>query len=58
MQLTYRGVDFQAPIAGAEAMPSEQTGTFLGKPYAIKQAHATQRQVGVQLTYRGARYSR
>lgn len=57
MKMTYRGVSFEQSIAGAEAMPSEQTGTFLGQRYAIKQPQATQRQ-GVALTYRGARYSR
>ncbi len=58
MQFIYRGISFQAPIAGTEAPVTEQTGTFLGKTYKMKQSQAVQRQATTELTYRGVRYSR
>jgi hypothetical protein len=58
MNLTYRGIAFQAPIAGTEAIETEQTGTFLGNNYKMKQARTAQRQPAAELTYRGVRYSR
>jgi hypothetical protein len=67
MNLTYRGIAFEAPIAGTEAMvlgdrsltiETEQTGTFRGNNYKMKQARTVQRQSETELTYRGVRYAR
>jgi len=38
MQFIYRGVAYEAKIAGTEAPETEQTGTFLGSTYKIKQS--------------------
>ncbi|ASC71250.1 hypothetical protein XM38_022020 [Halomicronema hongdechloris C2206] len=58
MQFTYRGTAYQAPIAGIDALETEQTGTFLGRSYKMKQAQVARRQAANALTYRGVRYSR
>lgn len=58
MNLTYRGIAFEAPVAGTEAIETEQTGTFLGNSYKMKQARTAQRQSATELTYRGVRYAR
>ncbi|NER78671.1 MAG: DUF4278 domain-containing protein [Leptolyngbya sp. SIO1D8] len=58
MNFTYRGVSYQAPIAGTEAPATHQAGTFLGKSYQMKQSPAIQRQPSTELTYRGVRYIR
>lgn len=58
MQFVYRGIPYEASIAGAEAPTTEQTGTFLGKTYKMKQSQIAQRHTEAELTYRGIRYSR
>ncbi|MEO1208022.1 MAG: DUF4278 domain-containing protein [Cyanobacteria bacterium J06638_20] len=58
MQFIYRGVAFQAPIAGIDALETEQTGNFLGKTYKMKQTQIANQRSHADLTYRGARYSR
>lgn len=58
MNFTYRGVTFEAPIAGTEAHETEQTGTFLGKAYKMKQANISGRQGATEFTYRGVHYTR
>ncbi|MBE7384749.1 MAG: DUF4278 domain-containing protein [Leptolyngbya sp. SIO1E4] len=58
MNFTYRGITYQSSINGTEAPITEQTGTFLGKHYQMKQTQVAQRQPSVELTYRGVRYSR
>jgi len=56
MNLTYRGVSFTSPVAGSPAIATEQTGTFLGKHYMMKQPQQGLRQPTEELTYRGVRY--
>lgn len=58
MKMTYRGVSFSSLIAGVPATETEQIGTFLGKPYAIKQLQISFHHAAEELTYRGVRYSR
>lgn len=58
MQLIYRGIAYEALIAGNEALTTEQTGTFRGKTYKMKQSQMAQRHNTSELTYRGIRYSR
>ncbi|MEM6520878.1 MAG: DUF4278 domain-containing protein [Cyanobacteria bacterium P01_C01_bin.70] len=56
--MTYRGITFNALIAGVPSVATEQTGTFLGKPYTIKQPQQHFRQSTETLTYRGVQYTR
>lgn len=58
MQLTFLGTSYTAAIAGCPSQETGETGTFLGKRYAMKQAQVTHRQPVTELTYRGVRYSR
>lgn len=58
MKMTYRGVTYNALVAGCPATATEQCGTFLGKPYAMKQPQQHLRQPSEELIYRGVRYSR
>jgi len=58
MQMTYRGITFRTLIAGMPTVATEQTGTFLGKPYAIKQPQQQFCQPAENLTYRGVQYTR
>ncbi len=58
MQLIYRGQAYEASIPAFEAIPSGETATFLGRPYARKQFTITQRQQPAELTYRGVHYTR
>ena len=55
MNFMYRGIAYQTSI-GIEALETQQTGTFLGKTYKLKQTEVTQRQPSVELTYRGVCY--
>lgn len=58
MQLTYRGQSYEAPTPAVEAIPSGETATFMGRPYARKQFTVAQRQQPAELTYRGVHYAR
>ncbi|RMH12758.1 MAG: DUF4278 domain-containing protein [Gammaproteobacteria bacterium] len=58
MKLSFLGQSYEATIAGTEAPTTEQTGTFLGKPYQMKQTHLAQRQTSESMTYRGVCYTR
>ncbi|HEY9886925.1 MAG TPA: DUF4278 domain-containing protein [Candidatus Obscuribacterales bacterium] len=58
MKMIYRGVSFDSLVAGSPAAATEQTGTFLGSAYPIKQSQVAFRQPSEELTYRGVRYSR
>ena len=58
MKMIYRGVAFNALVAGSPAIATEETGTFMGQSYALKQPQTTLRQPATELTYRGVRYSR
>ena len=58
MNFTYRGIAYQAPIAGIETHETGQTATFLGKTYKMKQTQITYRQPIAELTYRGICYIR
>jgi len=58
MNLTYRGVSFTSLVAGVPATETTQTGTFLGKPYVMKQPQVSFRQPTEELIYRGVPYSR
>lgn len=58
MQLTYRGQAYEASTPAIEATPSDETATFMGRPYARKQFTVTQRQQPAELTYRGVNYTR
>lgn len=58
MNLTYRGISYEASVTGTEAPATEEMGTFLGKPYPIKRTRIAQRHASAELTYRGVRYSR
>jgi hypothetical protein len=58
MQLIYRGQAYEASTPAVEAIPSGETATFLGRPYARKQFNVVQRQQPAEMTYRGVRYAR
>lgn len=58
MQLTFLGKSYSALIAGSPAQETGETGTFLGKRYAMRQGQVAHRQPTTELTYRGVRYSR
>ena len=59
MQLSFLGNDYTASTPAIEAMPTGETATFMGKPYARKQfTIANRQQPGGEMTYRGVRYSR
>ncbi|MGG6242870.1 DUF4278 domain-containing protein [Nodosilinea sp. AN01ver1] len=58
MQLTYRGQSYETSAISVEAVPTDETTTFLGRPYARKQFTVAQRQQPTELTYRGVRYAR
>ncbi|NER78673.1 MAG: DUF4278 domain-containing protein [Leptolyngbya sp. SIO1D8] len=56
MQFIYRGIPYQAPVMGTDATETEQTGTFLGATYKMKQGATAQHRDRHQLVYRGVRY--
>ena len=58
MKMIYRGVAFKSLVAGTPTVATEQTGTFLGQPYTIKQPQQHFRQPSETLTYRGVAYTR
>lgn len=59
MKLSFLGKSYDASTPAMDAMPSGETGTFLGQPYAKKQFTVAQRQQpSEELTYRGQRYRR
>ncbi|MEO1348503.1 MAG: DUF4278 domain-containing protein [Cyanobacteria bacterium J06635_15] len=58
MDFIYRGVAFNADVSGSAAEETEQTGTFLGKRYQMKQAQVAHCQSVTNLTYRGVSYTR
>jgi hypothetical protein len=58
MQLTYRGQAYETSAPAVEATPSDETATFMGRPYFRKQFTVTQRQQPADLTYRGVHYTR
>lgn len=58
MQLTFLSKPYTATIAGSPSQETGETGTFLGKHYAMKQAQVAHRQPAAELTYRGVRYNR
>lgn len=58
MQLTFLGKSYTASIAGFSTYETGETGTFLGKRYAMKQGQVAHRQPRAELTYRGISYIR
>ncbi|MEO0536611.1 MAG: DUF4278 domain-containing protein [Cyanobacteria bacterium P01_A01_bin.123] len=58
MNFIYRGVAFNAGVTGTPAQETEQTGTFLGKRYQMKQAQVAHRRSATELKYRGVSYTR
>ena len=58
MQMIYRGIAFKTLVAGTPAVATEQTGTFLGQSYPVKQPRQSFRQPSETLTYRGVEYTR
>ena len=58
MKMIYRGIVFDALVAGTPTLATEQTGTFLGRSYAIKRPQQQVRQPTKQLTDRGVEYTR
>ncbi|MDB9526878.1 DUF4278 domain-containing protein [Oscillatoria sp. CS-180] len=58
MKLTYRGVSYDAFIAGRTATETTEIGTFRGKNYAIKQSPLRFQKPAEEFVYRGIRYSR
>ncbi|NEQ43586.1 MAG: DUF4278 domain-containing protein [Leptolyngbya sp. SIOISBB] len=58
MKMIYRGIAFKTLVAGTPAVATEQTGTFLGQPYAMKEPRQHFRQPSETLTYRGVEYTR
>jgi len=58
MQLSFLGQSYSASAPIVDVIPTEETGTFLGRSYVRKRVTVHQRQEpAVQLTYRGCRYS-
>ncbi|MBE9138040.1 DUF4278 domain-containing protein [Nodosilinea sp. LEGE 07088] len=58
MQLSFLGNSYTASTTAIEAIPSGETATFMGRPYARKQVTVAQRQQPAELTYRGVHYAR
>lgn len=58
MQLTYRGQSYETSSPAIDGIPTGETVTFMGCPYARKQFTVAQRQQPAELTYRGVRYAR
>jgi hypothetical protein len=58
MELIYRGQSYEASSPIVEATLTDETATFLGRPFARKQFTIAQRQQPAELTYRGVHYSR
>jgi hypothetical protein len=58
MNLKYRGVGYVPSVMAVPVVETGETGTFLGKPYTLKQPQVALRQAPTELVYRGVRYSR
>lgn len=58
MNLSYRGISYQAVSPAVDVTETEQSGVFLGNRFKIQTPTIAQRSsVATTLTYRGARYS-
>jgi len=58
MKLSFLGQSYEAAINNVDAVETNETATFLGKPYARKQYTVSQRQQpSAELTYRGIKYT-
>ena len=58
MQLSFLGKSYTASITAIAAAPTGEMATFMGRPYARKQANVELRQQSAELTYRGVHYAR
>jgi hypothetical protein len=59
MQLSFLGQPYEAPTPVVGVSETQETITFMGKPYARKQYHVEQPQaVPEELTFMGQRYVR
>lgn len=59
MKLSFLGKSYEASTPAIDAIPTAETVTFLGRPYARKEYMVAQRQQPAEeLTYRGQRYRR
>ena len=58
MQLSFLGKSYTASSNAIAAAPTGEMATFMGRPYARKQANVEHRQQPAELTYRGIRYAR
>ena len=57
MELTYRGVRYQAPETTIDVEPTLEPEIYRGVRFQAKRVHYRVPKQGVQLTYRGAHYS-
>ena len=58
MQLTYRGIRYTRQQPKLTTVPTEQTGTFLGKRYQMTSVQsAMPKRIGKSLSYRMIKYS-
>lgn len=57
MRLSFLGNSYEAPTSPAPSSDSEQTATFLGRPYKVQQHTTSQRAESASLKYRGVDYS-
>jgi hypothetical protein len=58
MQLKYRGIAYQPSVQAVEVTAPEQIGTYRGLPCYAAQPIVRQSHRGLELTYRGVRYTR
>ncbi|MBE9141034.1 DUF4278 domain-containing protein [Nodosilinea sp. LEGE 07088] len=58
MQLSFLGKSYTASANAIAAAPTGEMATFMGRPYARKQATVEHRQQPAELTYRGVHYAR
>lgn len=56
MELTYRGITYQASLAHAETYETEQIGMYRGVPYRTRRVKPSLRRPSATLMYRGVRY--
>lgn len=57
MKLSFLGQSYEASLPAIEVTETNETATFLGKPYIRKQFNVSQRHRSAsELMYRGIRY--
>jgi hypothetical protein len=58
MQLSFLGRTYTTSFPTVEVLETQETATFLGRPYQVKQCNVTQRQRPAEsLIFMGRRYT-